>query len=83
MKLGLMPNRTVEKHGNSYTTELTHDARRYAVRFLEETADEWEDPKDSKMWSFFSNRPTLCPLLGIVPIVVPNVSIRRWSVDAE
>lgn len=34
-------NRTVDKHGNSYTTELTHDARRYAVRFLEETASEW------------------------------------------
>lgn len=34
-------NRTVDKHGNSYTTELAHDARRYAVRFLKETASEW------------------------------------------
>ncbi|MBP1989628.1 RNA polymerase sigma factor [Paenibacillus eucommiae] len=41
-------NRTVDKHGNSYTTELAHDARRYAVRFLEETASEWEGTKDNK-----------------------------------
>lgn len=41
-------NRTVDKHGNSYTTELTHDARRYAVQFIEETASEWAGAKDNK-----------------------------------
>lgn len=39
-------HRTVDKHGNSYSVELTHDARRYAAQFLEETASDWADAED-------------------------------------
>jgi predicted DNA-binding protein YlxM (UPF0122 family) len=32
----------IDNDGNSYTTELVHDARKYAALFLQETAAQWD-----------------------------------------
>lgn len=44
----------VDDAGNSYTTELVHDARKYAALFLRETANDWSGLEKAKISALLS-----------------------------